>query len=1827
MITIEPEDDSPSPEATYLTDGLQQTVQILPTDGTTGTSLPAAIPAQIVLPPGGISQYVSQAQLRYAVATSIPSTKVTSSSNLQSGTVVMSPADVGGVRSVVLPSGALQSVQYVTATPSPTYKPGPASSKIKQPPSGPIYYINPTPAGTLAQPLGSLQAITNQVPLYVDPASNNRPMPTVNQSASNILLANQNAGTSRRKRKQDFTSLPLGVQDENHLKISNVTSLNTNYSNVATTVPTQVFIPESTEPAAYPPPVTSTGQIVYINNCTPGQTAYVTNTSQLPKVAPTKPKPAVTALQSNQTIFGLMQAKSEMGPGIVPKMTRTFFCNFCKVKTHDQPTFLEHITFHLFFCGSCEFQAFSRADVVRHILTDHDGTITDLLSLSALHLDNATVRAADHGKQKKSNVLMGSELVIIDQNAKSDGKGISQSTLLKVQEGIKSSQNQKPQSQPGTSSMLETVTAAQAAPCVQNPPNVQKPPSVPVPPSVQMPQIVSNPPIIQMPQQISNPPTVSQNRPIIPKYSNSMTPAQMPTPAYITDSSIPRVAELVLATDISTSSKTPATVTSTTGTSSILAHPQGSLPTQIYKNGKYCCMFCIFSSKTAGAVWSHQEDKHDNLLADDKQVLFWIQCPYCCYSTSQATDMNIHFNKTHTLMKKKVLCAVRQSLGSTSLLMYFCPKCALIEKDMGEMMKHTLASHGSEDFLWRFLDMDRVQLLMEIKKVVEQSSDNIKKQNETEPGRALNSSETAVTEALEKQIQDQQTKDESASQDSMGKNVTEEVLTATEKNMTLSPTSGRFITNSEAQASDSIVDVIDTTENGGDSFIEPAVIEPAVIEPDVIEPDVIEPDVTSITINPVKVIPEVTTAAQPEPSITLPSKVEVQFLDYIPDDVKVTPAFHYTYDNINQTAVCKLCPWKTTGRNARSHIRDHVLNHLGCKVWGCAYCDTMKTNSRIDIIKHVLSHHKGMPFKIVRRKPYSYRYYRTHQSQFNSRQKSRKLKIANKLVKRKMFSCPICGRKDIRYKVISEHVQHVHPEKMNEMSIIEHFAKPVNWKIQVMSMIAGKVKPVVCMVHLDDMEKYKHLKYLKNQVRYAPGLGEPFQNLARVIKEEPVDAEDEVAMQIKAEGIGTKQEGKNTEGKANAETKGIRTVGGKVHSGEESKKEGKDNDTKTYKVTGNQSKTHKTNGDDDEECKIKESSREKSDSREMPILSDTDKDNRSASPGRAAQASFYSKEYKYMNIKCTHCDFHGRKEQDVKVHIVESHPGKRVIAQELRTSKHVGRYKGKDMFIYLCPYSSCTYFTYRSEVFELHETKNPSHVPDVKKSETDSSVHEETRFREGRKKRVIFQCTPHHNKRTKRYDYSAAAELNSDWSWKSEFSVNIATVNADPTYKQVKSKNAEQVQELIYVEEEEVPKDVDNINATENEDRIPCKGSQNIRIENFLTRSQIDIVMKRRQSPRQPSQSLNAKLKMVGSAEVSAPLADEVSPANKNIAETGDESTSTYMCVYCPAGAASIPRIRDHLSSMHTTNIPVAVDLQDKVKVYVCPRCFVATSHSGFLREHLEQDHPGIAFPFDINRLMQVSDAKKKAVSARGNAFKYYQDAVKRAKGQGGRPYYPGSRLPSVGMIQWRYHCYVCGYKTNDVYESQKHMRQTHATSRQEVKDMIKAYHKQKSRLHFCPYARCNFASYDALMYEEHECWEEDDGFMTCARCNFATDDMTTIEMHVYTAHKMELIRGPHRPRNCDPNSKDTAPHYPGSITDMFDEPTDISPSGEHMESEPQVYIDRDEGEFPTMYSEENTGEKYEEGKAKQTESSSSTIIADEVADISEVTEAGIEKQ
>ena len=77
-----------------------------------------------------------------------------------------------------------------------------------------------------------------------------------------------------------------------------------------------------------------------------------------------------------------------------------------------------------------------------------------------------------------------------------------------------------------------------------------------------------------------------------------------------------------------------------------------------------------------------------------------------------------------------------------------------------------------------------------------------------------------------------------------------------------------------------------------------------------------------------------------------------------------------------------------------------------------------------------------------------------------------------------------------------------------------------------------------------------------------------------------------------------------------------------------------------------------------------------------------------------------------------------------------------------------------------------------------------------------------------------------------------------------------------------------------------------------------------------------------------------------------------------------------------------------------------------------------------------------------------------------------------------------------------------------------------HPGHTQEVKDNRNYTLRKKSRLHFCPYKKCAFRSYEPLEYKAHACSEKtEDGQIVCSRCQFQT-----LEEDVMTSHLKEHL-------------------------------------------------------------------------------------------------------
>ena len=161
----------------------------------------------------------------------------------------------------------------------------------------------------------------------------------------------------------------------------------------------------------------------------------------------------------------------------------------------------------------------------------------------------------------------------------------------------------------------------------------------------------------------------------------------------------------------------------------------------------------------------------------------------------------------------------------------------------------------------------------------------------------------------------------------------------------------------------------------------------------------------------------------------------------------------FVYDKNLLRAVCNICKGKTSGINALSHMREHMMIHTREHIWGCPYCK-FKCNRRSTILRHVQSKHTTEPLRLIREKPYCKQSHKksgdvTYNLVTDSDLDNSISKESNKVIgtkgklrgprsrreekflesSRLAWQCPFCHRQSVFKGVLLVHLKVAHPDK------------------------------------------------------------------------------------------------------------------------------------------------------------------------------------------------------------------------------------------------------------------------------------------------------------------------------------------------------------------------------------------------------------------------------------------------------------------------------------------------------------------------------------------------------------------------------------------------------------------------------------------------------------------------------------------------------------------------------------------------------------------------------------------------------------------------------
>lgn len=230
-------------------------------------------------------------------------------------------------------------------------------------------------------------------------------------------------------------------------------------------------------------------------------------------------------------------------------------------------------------------------------------------------------------------------------------------------------------------------------------------------------------------------------------------------------------------------------------------------------------------------------------------------------------------------------------------------------------------------------------------------------------------------------------------------------------------------------------------------------------------------------------------------------KDDMNFTRDWPDDVSLIDSKLFRFDSTALEAHCNRCNLTTQGLNARNHMREHVMTHIGGHLWTCPYCP-FKCGRRSMTFRHVQNKHKNRPPHLIQRKVYTKSSEDGAVAGFNSgssdssktdpliivlRGRLREHSVPTKLkgprtVKERsiirtsthMWQCPFCGRRNVFKGALKIHLKVAHPNKDCKTKLKRLIRPPCENQKQKPSCAEG----VVDIVPIEDMHLYETLSTL-----------------------------------------------------------------------------------------------------------------------------------------------------------------------------------------------------------------------------------------------------------------------------------------------------------------------------------------------------------------------------------------------------------------------------------------------------------------------------------------------------------------------------------------------------------------------------------------------------------------------------------------------------------------------------------------------------------------------------------------------------------------------------
>ena len=796
----------------------------------------------------------------------------------------------------------------------------------------------------------------------------------------------------------------------------------------------------------------------------------------------TKPS-GVTELKHQNIMFGLLMATGDK---------RQFYCNFCLAKSDDEPAFMEHVSTHLFVCGVCRYQTFTRVEVVRHILEAHPRHQNPLTRLHTMHLENEPLKPQQlnlslkkRGDKRRSwsNVLAGTivrctkaleKMTVATQYE--EPMDLCNGTLDPVcnENSASNSDIVEPKD---TTSGVEVADSGAEVPQTNSDNNPLTEPSDDNP---SRDSSNDNPP---RDSSNDNPSRDSSNdNPS--RESNSDNP-----PRESNNDNPPRES------DDTDSSKLGINVLDENAKSSeenffiAIDRNAESVPsTKLFQ-----CRRCSFRDYDVKVVELHQKAHRFNKLTVVLSA-YGVICPYCQTVHRTLQFMFEHLDSMH---QQLVPCffLVMRCMGANDLY-YFCPCCNAVNSDHMKhiVMKHVLSNHSSMKLytlLWEQLKTDIMAERYYVDLWVN--------------GFRLNKIETltVVIPDTTPKVMEAPTPIEPAA----------------EKPETNLNNSNSSLESSDLEGNEGDLSAPDSqcpsTENNQEliptlpQLVDPVSLATFMPAPPPLSADVgraaldIPPFVNACdstifrTSDICKAFPELDWLREqyPKQIVRLRTtktygRMLVLYAEHIPTDCVLLNFREYFFRRQDGIPECKLCA-KTfvsvqlSRQRPLQHVEEHVFCHFDVKIWMCPFCRSSH-KKRCDVVFHIRAMHPSFPFIILRNLPYLPK--KVLQSATvpgeSPLPEPRSLSSNYPLKKNDpqyVYVCFFCPRQTNSRGLMLRHVRYVHPSKPFSRCMYQKYLQFIpDIPGELYRIERGLFQARVCVVRVEDMEEFEGLDLLLN---------------------------------------------------------------------------------------------------------------------------------------------------------------------------------------------------------------------------------------------------------------------------------------------------------------------------------------------------------------------------------------------------------------------------------------------------------------------------------------------------------------------------------------------------------------------------------------------------------------------------------------------------------------------------------------------------------------------------------------------------------------------------